>query len=120
MSQDFYLDVTTGDIALEDGTTIKLCPTESELTRQRCLINLGMFKGEWFANVNYGVPFFSRIFRKGDTSVSDSIFKKTIINTEGVVSLQSYNSELSPDRKLTITFSFKAVDGVIVNSRETF
>lgn len=121
MAQDIYLNPETGDIDLNLGTTVTLCPTESELTRQRCLINLRMFRGEWFANILYGVPYFSRVYRKNSKAVTDNIFKSTIRNTEGVVSLESYESTLDPKtRKLTVSFSFKALDGVIINAEEAF
>jgi len=117
MAQDFFIKSGGNfDWELENGTTIILCPTEEALTRQRTAINLKFIKGEWFANINFGVPYFQSIFGKGTEAISDSIFKRTIRDTEGIVRLTDYESSLdNTTRRFTVTFSAVTETGVITN-----
>jgi len=106
MSNDFYIDSTTQDWSLEGGTTIRMCETLEELIRQQLAINLRMFRGEWFANLNYGVAYFNSVFGKRDAREVDAVFKETIRNTDGVLSISDYSSEIEPEtRKYKLRFS---------------
>lgn len=116
MANDFYIDPATDDWSLEGGTTIRMCNTYEELTRQRIQINLEMFRGEWFADKNYGVPYFGRIYGKGNKNAADAIFKGTIRNTEGVIKLTRFISTLDKvERKYTLVFSVLTTEGEITD-----
>jgi len=116
MAQDFYIDPSTDDWSLEDGTTIRMCETYQELVRQTLEINLKMIRGEWFANTNYGVPYFESVYGKNTTDQVDAVFKSTIRNTEGVIKIVKFNSSLNNrTRVYTLVFSVSTVEGIIEN-----
>ncbi len=120
MAQDFYIDPATEDWALEGGTTIRMCDTHEELTRQRLEINLQMYRGEWFANLNYGVPYFQSVFGKNTKDEVDAIFKSTIRNTEGVIKITSFTSTTnSKTRGYSLVFSVVTTLGTIENIEVT-
>lgn len=114
MAQDFFISQFTDDWFLEEGTTIRMCETYEELTRQRLAINLRMYLGEWFADVNYGVPYFESVFGKTTVSEADAIFRRTILNTEGVIAITKFSSELDKlTRKYSLVFSVDTEKGEI-------
>ena len=119
MTQDFFIDAATNDWSLENGTTIRLCETQEELIRQRLAINLNLFFGEWFANTNIGVPYFESVYGKNTKNSADSVFRQTIKDTEGVIKITSFNSDVSKDRKYTLTFSVTSDTGPIENIEVT-
>ena len=119
MAQDFFLDPTTDDWALENGTTIRLCASEQELTRQLLLINLSLFFGEWFANTTIGIPYFESIFGKNTQNATDAIFRSAIRNTVGVISITKFLSSVSTDRIYTLNFSVLSESGPIQNIEVT-
>ncbi len=105
MAQDFFMDETTDDWFLVNGTTIRLCDTQQELIRQRVLINLKLFLGEWFANTAIGVPYFQSVFGK---------------NTPGVTSITRFDSSVDNERKYTLVFSLTSDEGPIDNIQVVF
>jgi hypothetical protein len=88
---------------------------------QRLRSRLRAFRGEWFLNPNVGVPYYTEVFIKGiSKSRIDAAFKREIITTPGVLELLSYDSAVdSATRSLTITFSARVTDGVVVDLTET-
>lgn len=51
---DFKIDPLTGDLDLTNGLSIV---RGNELYRQKLKLGLGLNLGEWFANVNAGLPY---------------------------------------------------------------
>ena len=100
---DFYLDPTTHDLDVS-GFDIRTTKDGMEAFIQRLKIKLMFFKGEWFLNQNFGIPYFDEIFgQSGDAKDSaDNIFKLAIVEMEGVDKLINYSSEFVPT---TIAFS---------------
>ena len=120
MAQDFFMDETTDDWFLVNGTTIRLCDTQQELIRQRVLINLKLFLGEWFANTAIGVPYFQSVFGKNTKAITDSVFRSTIKNTPGVTSITRFDSSVDNERKYTLVFSLTSDEGPIDNIQVVF
>lgn len=116
MSQDFYIKQGTGkfDWTLQENNQVILCPDIQSLTRQRVAINLKMIQGEWFANRLYGVPYLTSITGKNTKNLTDSILKRTIRDTDGITSLDSYSSTLE-GRTLKVVYSATTESGVIKN-----
>jgi len=111
---DFYIDPATGDWSLEGGTTIRMCETEEELTRQRLALNLRLFLGEWFADTTIGIPYFESIYGKNSKNDVDAIFKAAIRKTDGVIKITKFNSTLDKvTRKYTLVFSVTTETGKI-------
>lgn len=107
---DFKLDdnhdieVTSNDFTLIDS---------SESIRQRLLIRLMTFQGEWFLDTDLGVPYYQTIFTKGITKdVVDSVIKRQIENCPGIESILKFSSSFSlSTREYTCSFTAKDTTG---------
>ena len=80
-----------------------------EAIKQRLIIALQIFKGEWFLDTDLGVPYYQTIFQKGVTKdVVDSILKRKIEDVEGISRIVSFTSTLNnATRDYTCTFVCK-------------
>lgn len=109
------------DIVLDENWDILVAGSDLTLTtdidaiRQHLSQRLKTFYGEWFLNMEIGVPYFQQVLRKNpDPVVIDSIFKREIINTPGIVQLTDFNLDLDPaTRVLTLFFSALCTEGEI-------
>lgn len=104
---DFYLDPTTHDLNVS-GFDLHTTKDGMEAFIQRLKIKLMFFKGEWFLNQNFGIPYFDEIFGKSTNSkdAADNVFKVAITETEGVESLTNYSSIFTPQtREFSLSFS---------------
>lgn len=75
--------------------------------RQRLITRLRSYQGEWFLDTDVGTPWFQRILGKGRRlGQVTSIFRKRILETEGVLSIEDLSVDYNPStRKLTVTFT---------------
>jgi len=87
--------------------------TESPATIQAVTTRLRLFKGEWFLNLNSGVPWYQRIFIKpARLNEVDRIIRNKILQTEGVSGLSSFDLSFdSTTRKLSVTFTAETIYG---------
>lgn len=94
-----------GPLTAEGVTTKRI-----ETVAQRLRIRLLTFMGEWFADVNYGIPYYQRILaRKPTKSAVDQIFQQAILAEEGVREITSFSSTYT-NRVYSATFRVR-VDG---------
>ena len=100
-----------GDRALdEQGRAVLLDDLAAEVA-QRLHIRLNFFKGEWFLNLNSGVPYYQRIFRKAPSDkVIRAVFRKLILGCPGVAGLDKFAYSLS-NRTLRVTFTARLDNG---------
>lgn len=85
--------LTGYDMAFENGA----CPTTSDLVdvvTQRLYIRLKTFLGEWFLNVEYGVPYERILGQKVRKSVVDMILQEQIMMEQGVKQIEFFESSL--------------------------
>lgn len=83
---DFKLNAD-GDIALSGGYSADTV-TAGDLVAQRIRCRLKTFRGEWFADTSFGVPYFDQILGKGNSIKSiRAVFAAEIAKVPGVVSL---------------------------------
>lgn len=112
---DIKLDTTTHDLVITNND-IQLFEKIENLTVQKVKINLLNNRGEWFRNINVGVPYTQTILgKKGTKTVADSLLKNTIINTDGIQSITNYSSTINSDRTLKVIFSAVTDTGQIIN-----
>lgn len=91
---DLKLD-NSGDLEVQDGRLV-LLPTIQEASRQRTQIRLLTYQGEWFLNVNYGIPYFQQILIKtSDTGPIDSILKEAILEDPDIYQIEEFSSTIS-------------------------
>lgn len=118
---DIYLDPISNDIYLENNLA-RLTEKEEELIRQKLLITISTFRGEWGFNINFGIPYIAnennpvQIMGKGNKRLLDILLRAAILNTEGVESFVNYSSIQDPQlRSVTINFSVNTDSGNIVS-----
>lgn len=110
---DLLLDEKTHDMVFSNGAT-PVTTTPQITVAQRLKIRLQTFQGEYFMNLQAGVPYYQRIFGKiKNKSTIDTIFQSEILADEGVIELVDYQSTLDNTlRFLTVTFSVRTSDGI--------
>ena len=89
----------TNDLILTDGD-LTLTTTKTEICAQTLGITLTTFRGEWFLNSNFGVPYLQEIIgvaRKKETV--DKIFLAQIANNRFVDNIDSYTSSFDRNNR---------------------
>jgi hypothetical protein len=106
------LDLSTNDIQIVTGDSA---------IKQHLKIRLQFFLGEWFLNVNIGIPYWTEIFIKNPKLiVIQSFFRRAILTTPGVASVDKLDLVFASSTRL-LTISFTAVtDGGELNFSEEF
>ena len=110
---DIKLD-NNNDIAIENNDIVFV--TGVDEVRQRLLENLRTFKGEWFLNLEKGIPYYQDILKKNiNLDVIETILKDAILASPGVLELLDFSLELNA-RQLDVNFTVMASEGEIVIS----
>ena len=79
-----------GDIATSGEQFIGATEEIAQTVRTR----LKLFLGEYFRNINDGVPWFQQILGKGQSlSVKDVIIKRRILQTPGVIAVFDFTTD---------------------------
>lgn len=95
---DFALDPVTGDLAFADGRIAMT--TGADAVRQGILIRLRNIRGEWFADLDDGVPWFENdsvpaadaiLGRPFDEIRTAAAFREAILDTPGVAAIDRLN-----------------------------
>lgn len=100
-----------GDLAIEDLDLVLV--EEDDQVAQNLLIRLRFFKGEWFLNVNDGIPYYQSILVKNpDGALVRSIFKEAILTTPDVTKLLSFTADLNVSpRQAEVDFTVATIFG---------
>lgn len=103
----------TGDY--EFGNNLKDFYIDSpQAVLQAVITRLKLWRNEWFVNLSEGVPYF-QILGKSDERTRNEIVRMTILNTEGVESINEFETNVNPiNRKLSISCSIITVYGPTV------
>ena len=115
---DIQIDTVTEDIELVGNDFVL---TEGvDAISQHLSQRLKTFLNEWFLDNRIGVPYFEHVLKKNfDPVIVDTVFKKEIINTPGVLELLAFNADLDKvARTLQITFKARTSEGIIDFSEE--
>lgn len=101
-----------GDIVWNNGPLLVKDTTQSraDVVAQRLLIRLRNFRGEWFLDTNYGVPYWSILGHKIKKSAVDLIFQREILAENGVKELTFFESTFE-NRKYSLSFRVKVTTG---------
>ena len=116
--KDFNMS-DAGDLVLTEGRLTFV--DGDELIRQNLLKRLRTFSGEWFLDVNIGLPYIQAIFVKGvDPDDIEDFFLEEILAVEGVKEMVQFNLELDASiRQLTVEFEVTTVNGGTIEIEET-
>lgn len=110
---DLQINSATEDIELV-GNDFALT-VDVQAIQQHLSQRLKTFLNEWFIDKRIGIPYFEHILRKNfDPVVVDTLFKREIVNTPGVLELLAFDADLDRSaRTLQITFKARTSEGVI-------
>lgn len=92
------------------------CPTTGDLIDrviQRLYIRLRTFMGEWFLNVQYGVPWLEEILgQRAPKSRVDMIIQNQILSEDGVQQITEFESTMNNQhREYRCSFRVKVTSG---------
>lgn len=111
-----------GDIGIDGNGKMLLLATKQELVKQRLQIKLKTFKGEWWLDTSFGIPY--RDTGDGKAIIGKGLTKKDIdavyisaINTDvDVNSIEYFYSEYSPiQRAYNLSFEVKTDDELLLS-----
>ena len=86
---DFKLTLLEHDLTIVNGRLATI-DTSNEVA-QNVKIRLMTYEGEWFLDVDLGVPWFQQILGKKDASLAELLVRKEINSTTGVSKIVSMN-----------------------------
>ena len=106
------LSSSYGDLTWKNGPLTPSYTTQSrvDVVAQRLIIRLRNFRGEWFLDTSYGVPYWSFLGKKVKKSSVDLIFQREILAENGVKELTFFESTFE-NRKYTLSFRVKVTTG---------
>lgn len=107
------LDLSTGKLVIVEGV---------EAIAQKLRIGLRIFLGEFFADLDAGVPYFEKILVKNPRlGQLTALVKLAILSCEGVASVDSLSVRFdATTRNLTVDFKAKAQTGELIPVKESF
>jgi hypothetical protein len=95
-----------------DGTDITLINQKFQDIRQKIIIKIRTYQGEWFLNQFEGIPYYQSIVGKNRSKETiDAIFKRAILSTEGVKSLVFFRSNITSQREYVVQFQAETEEG---------
>lgn len=99
------------DIFTRDGTLALV--TDANEVSQHIKTRLQFFFGEWFLDINDGVPWFQSIFTQpADAIEIESILKQTILSTDGVNEMLEFDMTFeNTTRIFTVNFRCNTIYG---------
>lgn len=103
--------MTRRDFDSDGDYAINSFITESPATIQAVATRLRLFRGEWFLNLESGIPWFQRVFVKpANLSRTERLIKDTISQTEGVGELLEFNMVFNAEsRGTSVEFSASTI-----------
>ena len=109
---DLLLTDGSHDLVIVNGDLVVI-PFIEDSTAQRLKIRLLTFKGEWFLNTDFGVPYYQTVFKKITTKGQvDSVFRTQILDTPDVETITAFESIFDvASREYTVTFSCRVTSG---------
>lgn len=87
--------------------------SQSQATIQAVTTRLRLFLGEWFLNLDSGVPWYQRVLRKPERLAdTEQIIRETILQTIGVDKLVNFDLVFDKEtRKVAVRFTATTIYG---------
>lgn len=114
--RDIAIDSVTDELVFADGDLQFVSGKDSIVSDAKA--RLRFFQGEWFLDLNAGMPYFQSILVKApNMAVVNAAYRDTLSQTEGVIAVNSLSVDYTPSgRSLQVTFSISTDVGVINQS----
>lgn len=110
------------DLALDPVTRDLILPirpvTGAERVAQSVGIRLRAWLGEWFLDLNHGVPYIQQIMGKGvRPEIVEAILRAQILDVRGVKSIKTFNIEINNQtRSAAVRFEVVSAEGLAAGS----
>lgn len=114
---DLLLDYVSGDLAWKNGPLTVDYTTQPlvDTVKQRLFIMLRTFQGEWFMDLNHGIPYWQNILGKKTTkSAVDLIFQQKILAENGVKEITEFKSTFV-NRQYSLDFKVRVSTGEVTD-----
>lgn len=118
MATDLILVENTNNLEISN---FDLQITTDNLTyvSQKLRIRLSFFKGEWYLNMEFGLPYYDDILKKAPNLDNiEAIIKEQILDLPEIESITSFSMTLNTNRTLTVTFAAVLVTNEILEFSE--
>ena len=113
MAYDIAMNINTNDLVLQDGDIFVI--DNAERVAQQIVIQLRFWYGEWFLDVQNGVPYLERVLLKNpNLNHIRQIFREAIEKVPDVTKVdyvELYYDE--PNRSLSVSYSAQTNFGLI-------
>ena len=116
---DFLLNENNDDLSIVNGD-LSFTSLNSQDVRQRVLITIRAWQGEWLLNEAFGIPYLQEIFQKVETqTLVDDIFLTRILAVDGVEELVSFRSEFDRVRRTysIVEMNLRTTEGELMVGR---
>jgi len=109
---DLMLDEETHDIVFINGVSPVVSEARQDLA-QRLKIRLLTFKGEYFLNLDTGVPYYQSVVGKQRSKAAvDAIFQEQILSEPDALEITQFESSInSATRQYSLTFRVRTDSG---------
>jgi hypothetical protein len=110
--KNLYIDPITKDLAITDFN-LQLTANSNENLAQKVETRLNTFAGEWFLNVELGVPYYQRILKKNPNYADvNSLLLSIVASTPGVESVEAFAVKFETStRDYRVEFTAKSAYG---------
>lgn len=115
---DLLLNYETGDFTWKNGPLTVDYTTQPfvDTVKQRLFIMLRTFQGEWFMDLNHGIPYWQSILGKKTTkSAVDLIFQQKILAENGVKEITEFKSTFV-NRQYSLDFKVRVSTGEVTDT----
>lgn len=102
----------TGDYMFGNGE-LDFWHDVPEAPGQAAKTRLLLWLGEWFLDTTQGTPYMQGILGKHLQELADATIQDRVLNTQGVTSIENYESEVDPDsRTMIVSMTLNTIYGV--------
>ncbi len=111
-------NIVPGDLHLEGGQIHFWDGVEAHL--QKTIALLRFVKGEWFLNIEEGVPYFTHVLiHNPNLRAVKALLRQALLAVPGAASVRSLDLVLDrPTRTLAVTFALVFDDGTLLTSAD--
>lgn len=114
---DLLLDPNNWDLVFHNGPLSQEYTTQPDVktVSQRLKIRLLTFRGEWFLDTEYGVPYWEILGHKIPKSRVDRIIQQEILKERGVKGIVSFTSTFV-NRAYSASFKVRVTSGQVTDT----
>lgn len=113
---DFLLD-ETGDLVLSPDGAMRFTFGANAIA-QGARIRFGVWRGEWFGNINEGIPMLQTLVQTGvSITTANAVFRRALSAVPGIRTVESLSVERS-GRTLTVNWVARRVNGDLLKSSD--